>query len=220
MDDPETTTGPASERVRLRRAARRARYEPAEIRRILAHGLVAHVGVDTDQGPLVLPMAYGCTDDTLYLHGAVGNALLGAAAEAELCATVTLVDGLVLARSPFHNSMNYRCVVVRGRGRRVDDPTESESALRIITDHVVANWDHGRAPSPSELRRTLVLALQLTEASAKVRTGDPVDEPDDLAGPHWAGTVEVTTTFGPPVPAADLHDGIEVPATVRAAFGR
>lgn len=220
MDDPETTTEPTSERVRVRRGAPRARYGPLEIRQILDDGLVAHVGVDTDVGPMVLPMAYGRTDDTLYLHGAVGNALLGAAADTELCATVTLVNGLVLARSPFHNSMNYRCVVVRGQGRRVDDPAERELALRVITDHVVANWDHGRSPSPAELRRTLILALPLTEASAKVRTGDPVDEPDDLAGPHWAGTVTVTTTFGQPVAAADLREGIEVPATVRAAFGR
>jgi nitroimidazol reductase NimA-like FMN-containing flavoprotein (pyridoxamine 5'-phosphate oxidase superfamily) len=164
-------------------------------------------------------MAYGRDDDTLYLHGALGNALLGSAVDAELCATVTLLDGLVLARTPFHNSMNYRCVVVRGLARRVEDPAEHEHALRLITDHVVATWDHGRAPSPSDLRRTLVLALELTESSAKVRAGDPVDEPQDLDGPHWAGTVAVRTTFGPPVPAKDLHDGIDVPATVRAAFG-
>lgn len=185
---------------------------------ILDEGIVAHVGVITDDGPVVLPMAYGRTDDTLYLHGAVGNALLGGGADAELCATVTLLDGLVLARTPFHNSMNYRCVVVRGRGRRVEDPAEHERALRIITDHVVATWDHGRPPTPSDLRRTLVLALPLTEASAKVRRGDPVDEPQDLEGPHWAGTVSVTTTFGPPMPAADLAGGIGVPESVRAAF--
>jgi hypothetical protein len=211
--------GPASDRVRVRRLAERGRYDPADIRSILADGLVAHVGVITADGPLVLPMAYGCTDDTMYLHGAVGNALLGAAGDAELCATVTLVDGLVLARTPFHNSMNYRCVVVRGRGRRIEDPAEQERALRVITDHIVATWDHGRAPSGPDLRRTLVLALPLDEASAKVRSGDPVDEPDDIGGPHWAGTVAVTTTFGPPVPAADLADGIEVPDSVRSTFG-
>ena len=218
MDDDTSTAGPPSDRVRLRRIAERGRYDAATITSILDDGLVAHVGVTTPDGPVVLPMAYGHTDGTLYLHGAVGNALLGAAVDVELCATVTLVDGLVLARTPFHNSMNYRCVVVRGRGRRVEDPAEHERALRIITDHVVATWDHGRPPTPSDLRRTLVLALPLTEASAKVRRGDPVDEPQDLEGPHWAGTVAVTTTFGPPMPAADLAGGIGVPESVRAAF--
>lgn len=203
----------------MRRVAERGHYEQDVIHGILDEGIVAHVGVVTDDGPVVLPMAYGRTDDTLYLHGAVGNALLGGATDAELCATVTLLDGLVLARTPFHNSMNYRCVVVRGRGRRVEDPAEHERALRIITDHVVATWDHGRPPTPSDLRRTLVLALPLTEASAKVRRGDPVDEPQDLEGPHWAGTVAVTTTFGPPMPAADLAGGIGVPESVRSAFG-
>ncbi|MFM7065058.1 MAG: pyridoxamine 5'-phosphate oxidase family protein [Actinomycetes bacterium] len=220
MQDEQAHPTPApSERVRVRRLAARGRYEPDEVRAILDEGLVAHVGVDTPDGPVVLPMAYGRTEDTLYLHGAVGNALLGAALQAELCATITLVDGLVLARTPFHNSMNYRCVVVRGTGRRVLDPDEHEAALRVITDHVVATWDHGRPPSASDLRRTLVLALPLAEASAKVRAGDPVDEPDDIGGPHWAGTVSVTTTFGPPVAAGDLAPGIQVPPSVAAAFG-
>jgi nitroimidazol reductase NimA-like FMN-containing flavoprotein (pyridoxamine 5'-phosphate oxidase superfamily) len=216
---PEPASSPPSDRVRVRRIAERGRYDAATIRSILDDGIVAHVGVQGPDGPVVLPMAYGRTDDTLYLHGAVGNALLGDGVDAELCATVTLVDGLVLARTPFHNSMNYRCVVVRGRGRRVEDPAEHELALRVITDHVVATWDHGRPPSSSDLRRTLVLALPLTEASAKVRSGDPVDEPQDMEGPHWAGTVAVTTAFGPPVAAADLAAGIDVPATVRSRFG-
>jgi hypothetical protein len=106
-------------------------------------------------------------------------------------------------------------VVVRGRGRRITDPDEHRAALVRITDHVVATWDLGRPPSDSELRRTLVLALPLTEASVKVRTGDPVDEPEDLAGPHWAGTIAVRTTFGEPVAAADLVTGIAVPDGVR-----
>jgi nitroimidazol reductase NimA-like FMN-containing flavoprotein (pyridoxamine 5'-phosphate oxidase superfamily) len=222
MQDPSPTrpAPPPSARTTVRRGADRGRYGRDDVRAILDAGIVAHVGVGTPEGPIVLPMAYGCDDDTLYLHGALGNALLGDATDAELCATVTLVDGLVLARTPFHNSMNYRSVVVRGRGRRVEDPEERTTALRRITDHVVATWDHGRPPSGTDLRRTLVLALPLDEASAKVRSGDPVDEPQDLTGPHWAGTVAVTTTFGPPVRSADLTPGIEVPETVRAAFGR
>ena len=174
-DAEPSSSRPPSDRVRVRRIAERGHYGSNVIHGILDEGIVAHVGVVTDDGPVVLPMAYGRTDDTLYLHGAVGNALLGGGTDAELCATVTLLDGLVLARTPFHNSMNYRCVVVRGRGRRVEDPTEHELALRIITDHVVATWDRGRPPSPADLRRTLVLTLPLTEASAKVRSGDPVE---------------------------------------------
>lgn len=218
-DQPSRAQGPASDRVRVRRLAERGQYDPAVIRAVLDEGIVAHVGAVTAEGPVVLPMAYGHDGHTLYLHGALGNALLGAGQDAELCATVTLLDGLVLARTPFHNSMNYRCVVVRGRARRVDEPEEHERALRLISDHVVATWEHGRAPSSSDLRRTLVLALPLTEASAKVRAGDPVDEPEDLDGPHWAGTVAVSTRFGAPVPAADLAPGIEAPTSVVQRFG-
>jgi nitroimidazol reductase NimA-like FMN-containing flavoprotein (pyridoxamine 5'-phosphate oxidase superfamily) len=217
-EPPQDAPTAPSERVRLRRGPARGVYDPAVVAAILDAGLVAHVGAVTDVGPIVLPMAYGHDGTDLYLHGAVANGLLGSAENAELCATVTLVDGLVLARTPFHNSMNYRCVVVRGRGRRVTDPTERERALQLISDHVVATWDHGRAPSESDLRRTLVLAVPLAEASAKVRTGDPGDEPEDLDGPHWAGTVGVTTVFGTPEPAGDLRPGIEVPAAVRARF--
>lgn len=171
--------------------------------------MIAHVGVVTDDGPLVLPMAYGRDDDTLYLHGAVANHLLASAADAEVCVTVTLVDGLVMARTPFHNSMNYRSVVVRGQAREVADPDERLRALRLITDHVVANWDHGRPVSDADLRRTRVAAVSLDEASAKIRTGDPVDEPEDVAGPWWAGVIPVETRFGAPRPAADLAPGVD-----------
>ncbi len=219
MQDASPPPPVPTDRVRLRRHPERGGYEREEVRDILDQGLIAHVGVSTPVGPLVLPMAYGCAEDTMYLHGATANSLLAAGGDAELCATVTLLDGLVLARAPFHNSMNYRSVVVRGRGRRVVDPEEHRDALRRISDHIVANWDQGRPPDPSELRRTLVLALPLAEASAKIRAGDPVDEPDDVAGPRWAGTVSITTTFGAPVPAADLGSGIDVPGPILRAFG-
>ena len=212
-------TSAPSDRVRLRRGAARGDYDRATVREILDDALIAHVGVTTDDGPLVLPMAFGRTDDVLYLHGASANGLLRSAIDVELCATVTEVDGLVLARTPFHNSMNYRSVVVRGTGRRVDDPDEHLAALRLITDHVVATWDDGRPPSDSDLRRTLVLALPLDEASAKVRSGDPVDEPQDLDGPHWAGTVDVARRWGGPRRSGDLRPGIEAPAGVVARFG-
>jgi nitroimidazol reductase NimA-like FMN-containing flavoprotein (pyridoxamine 5'-phosphate oxidase superfamily) len=214
------TIDAASERVRVRRGAQRARYDSQVVHSILDAGLVAHVGVTTADGPIVLPMAYGHDGERLYLHGAVGNALLGQGDGAEVCATVTSVDALVIARSPFHDSMNYRSVVVRGRAERLDEPTAKVAALRLVADHVVANWATGRGPTDEELRRTLVLALPLTEASAKVRTGGPGDEPSDLVGPHWGGTVSLVTTFGQPEPAEDLAVGIEPPTAIAALAGR
>ena len=203
----------------MRRLAARARYERSEILQILDAGMIAHVGISTPDGPLVLPMAYGRDDDHLFLHGAVGNHLLRTGDGMEICVTVTHLDGLVMARTPFHNSMNYRSVVVRGSARRIVDGEKKLKALRIITDHVVANWDNTRLPSASDLRSTLVLELPLAEASAKVRRGDPVDEPEDLAGPWWAGVVPVTTRFGPVIPSSDLTGGIEPPASIRALSG-
>jgi nitroimidazol reductase NimA-like FMN-containing flavoprotein (pyridoxamine 5'-phosphate oxidase superfamily) len=206
---------PGSERVRVRRRADRGRYDPAVVHAIVDEAVIAHVGVVSDDGPVVLPMALGRRDDTVYLHGSVANQLLRSGDGAEVCVTVTLLDGLVLARSVFHHSMNYRSVVVRGRARRVDDPAEKLDALRCITDHVLARWDDARPPDEAELRQTLVLAVPLTEASAKVRTGDPVDDDADRDGPWWAGTVDMTLARGTPRPAADLAPGVVVPEAVR-----
>jgi hypothetical protein len=125
----------------------------------------------------------------------------------------------VFARSAFHNSMNSRSVVVRGLATPVTDPREHADALRLITDHVVANWDHGRPPTETEIKKTMVVALPLDEASVKVRAGDPLDEPDDLAGGNWAGTVELVQSWGAPTPAADLRNGIPPPPPITAAFG-
>jgi hypothetical protein len=204
----------------VRRGANRAVYETDEIRAILDAGTIAHVGVQTPDGPLVLPMAYGRDDDNIYVHGAVANHLLGSGDGTEVCVTVTLVDGLVIARGVFHNSMNYRSVVIRGRARRVGGDAERLRVLKLITDHVVDQWDTSRAPNTTELKRTLVLAIPLTEASAKVRTGDPVDEPDDLDGSWWSGTVPITTTFEAPVAAGDLAGPIPAPAAIGRLEGR
>ena len=204
----------------MRRGTIRADYDPDRALSILRAGLVAHVGVQTDEGPLVLPMAYGVTDDTLYLHGALANSVLRAGQSREVCVTVTLLDGLVVGRSPFHNSMDYRCVVVRGEGRPVTDPDEHDRALRLISDHVVATWDTGREPTAAEVRRTQVLAVPLTEMSTKVRTGGPGDEPEDLDGPHWGGHVPIEARFGAPVGGEDLLAGRTVPPAVAALEGR
>ena len=208
-----------SERVKVRRAADRGRYGKSDVVGILDAGLIAHVGVITPEGPLVLPMAYGHDGDHLFLHGAVANHLLGSGEGQEVCVAITHLDGLVMARTPFHNSMNYRSVVVRGQARRIEDQERKAYALKLVTDHVVANWDAGRPPSPSDLRKTLVVEVPLTEASAKVRRGDPIDEPEDIAGPWWAGVVPVTTRFEPPSTSADFTGESEPPASVAALAG-
>ena len=203
----------------MRRGAGRARYAKEDVLGILDAGLIAHVGVSTPDGPMVLPMAYGHDGESLFLHGAVANHLLGAGAGREICVTVTCLDGLVMARTPFHNSMNYRSAVIRGTARRLDDDERKGYALKLVTDHVVENWDSGRPPSPSDLRRTLVLEMPLTEASAKVRSGDPVDEPEDIPGPWWAGVVPVITRFGSPCASADFTGDSGPPAPVSALSG-
>ena len=211
--------GAPSARTRVRRGAPRARYRRDDILGILDAGMIAHVGVTTPEGPLVLPMAYGHDGERLYLHGAAANHLLGTGDGHEVCVTVTHLDGLVMARTPFHNSMNYRSVVVRGRATRIDDEPGKRRALKLVTDHVVAHWDLVRPPSRTDLRKTLVLELPLAEASAKVRTGDPVDEPDDIAGPWWAGVVPIATRFGRPVASADLITEAETPPAMAALEG-
>ena len=203
-----------SERVKVKRSAGRARYGRNDVLEILSGGLITHVGVNTPSGPLVLPMAYGHDNERLYLHGALANQLLGEGNDQEICATITCVDALVVARTPFHNSMNYRSVVIRGRAHKIADDTEKLTALKLITDHIAAIWDHQRPPSKTDLRKTLVLALPLTESSAKVRSGDPIDEPADLTGPWWAGVVPITTLFQTPQPAADLNNAPTPPESL------
>jgi nitroimidazol reductase NimA-like FMN-containing flavoprotein (pyridoxamine 5'-phosphate oxidase superfamily) len=214
------STDAATDRVRLRRMSGRGAYDRDTVFAVLDAGVVAHVGVITDDGPLVMPMAYGHNHDSLFLHGAAANATLRAAVDRDVCVTVTVVDAMVIGRSPFHNSMNYRSAVVRGTGRQIVDAAEKVAALRIVSDHVMPTWSSGRAPTPVEVRQTLVIAVPLVEMSAKIRTGDPLDETSDLAGPHWAGHVPLNSAWGRPVPAADLSGGIDVPEAIAAYAGR
>ena len=214
------TAEPASDRVRLRRGAIRAEYDRDAILAVLDAGLIAHVGVMTDEGPIVLPMAYGRDDDWLYVHGSVANAALRAAAGHDICITVTIVDGMVVGRCPFHNSMNYRGVVVRGLARKVDDPDEHMRALKLVSDHVMPTWDTAREPNATEIRQTVVIAVPLHEMSAKIRAGDPIDEPEDVDGPHWAGHVPLTTTWEAPVDSADLPAGVPVPEGIAVLTGQ
>ncbi len=215
----ESGAGPASERVKVRRSADRGRYDLADVTQILDAGLIAHVGVSTPEGPLVLPMAYGHDGESLYLHGAVTNHLLGSGEDQEICVTVTCLDGLVVARTPFHNSMNYRSVVVRGRAQRITNDEHKLTALKLVTDHIAEIWDSSRPPSKIDLRKTLVLQMPLTESSAKVRSGDPIDEADDIAGSWWAGVVPITTRFEPPVVSADLTADATPPEAIAQMSG-
>jgi len=219
-DNDGQRDGPASDRVRVRRGAIRAEYDRAAILEVLDAGLIAHVGVVTDSGPIVLPMAYGRNDEWLYLHGSAANAALRAAAGRDVCVTVTIVDGFVVGRSPFHNSMNYRGVVIRGTARSVDDGGEHLEALRLVSDHVVATWAAGRPPTELEIRKTMVIAVPLLEMSAKIRTGDPIDEAEDLNGPHWAGHVPIRSVWEEAVPASDLPEGIDVPPAIASLGGQ
>jgi nitroimidazol reductase NimA-like FMN-containing flavoprotein (pyridoxamine 5'-phosphate oxidase superfamily) len=208
--------GPASPRVQVRRHADRARYDRATIHAILDAALICHVGVIVDGEPLVLPTGFGRDGDTLYLHGAAANRSLQAALQG-VCVTVTHLDGLVLARSAFGHSMNYRSVVVRGRARPVTDPEERGRALRAVVEHLVpGRWAEVRQPSPKELEATAVIAVDLAECSAKVRTGPPLDPASDRALPVWAGEIPLRTVAEPPLPDVDLGAGIGQPPSVTA----
>jgi len=211
-------TGPTP-RTTLRRGKNRAVYADDKLRGALAAGIVAHVGVNTDDGPIVLPMAYGVRDDDILIHGAVANAMLKAGRTLDVCVTVTIVDGLVIARTPFHNSMNYRSVVIRGIATAIDDPEDKMAALKVINDHVAPIWDNARAPSESDFRKTLVLSVPLAEASAKFRGEGPIDEDIDMEGPHWAGVVPLTSTWGQPISAHDLYATPAIPDAVTALAG-
>lgn len=211
---------PASERVRLRRGAHLGRYGSDDVRAVLDAGLIAHLGVVTSDGPVVIPMAYGHDGAHIYLHGAVGNAALRAADGHDVCVTVTVVDGLIFGRSAFHNSMQYRSAVIRGRATRILDHAEHRHGLQLVTDHVAANWASARPPTDAEVRKTMIVTVPLAEASTKVRTGGPADEPEDLAGPHWGGSVPISAFFDDPVPSPDLPPGIAVPEAIAALRGR
>ena len=200
--DAYTPTG----RTQVRRLPKRGVYDKAEVYSILDAGYVCHVGFVADGQPCVMPTGYARAGDRLYIHGSPASRMLRALeGGADVCVTVTLLDGFVLARSAFHHSMNYRSVVVFGRARLVTDPGEKVEALRAFTDHVVpGRWAEVRQPNEGELKATKVLALPLDEASAKVRTGPPIDDEEDYSLPVWAGVVPVRMEVGEPVADARL----------------
>jgi nitroimidazol reductase NimA-like FMN-containing flavoprotein (pyridoxamine 5'-phosphate oxidase superfamily) len=187
---------------------------------ILDEALVCHVGFTGEEGqPFVIPTIHARVGDTIYIHGAPANRTLGAlGGGGRWCVEVTLVDGLVLARSAFHHSMNYRSAVIFGSARVVEDPAEKERALRVITNKIEpGRWQRCRRPDENELRATRVVALEVEEASAKIRTGGPVDDDKDLVLPHWAGVIPLSMERGEPVP--DPFLGAEIRHTMAADGG-
>jgi nitroimidazol reductase NimA-like FMN-containing flavoprotein (pyridoxamine 5'-phosphate oxidase superfamily) len=206
-------------RTTLRRKKERGRHDVATIHAILDEGMVCHLAVAVEGQPWVIPTAYARLGDVLYVHGALANHALRALADgAPACVVVTLVDGLVLARSAFHHSLNYRSVVLFGTGERVDDHEEKATAMEALVEHLVpGRTADARPPTPEELRSTLIVRLPIDEASAKVRTGDPVDEAEDVALPVWAGVVPLGLRVGDPVAAADLDERVPVPAYLTAS---
>ncbi len=207
-------------RSTVRRGARRARADRADLYAVLDAGLVGHLGVVLDGAPVVLPTAYGRRGDTLYLHGSTGAASLRGSAGAPVCFTVTHLDGIVYARSAFHHSVNYRCAVVHGPARLVADEDERLLGLEALTERLApGSWTATRLPDRKELAATAVLALDLTEASVKVRTGPPGDDERDLRAaegtpPVWAGVLPLRTVPGEPEPCPLLPAGAPVPARV------
>lgn len=207
--------GPSSERVRVRRNPKRAVYDEQTVHDILDAGLLCHLGYVVDGQPYVVPTLYGRDGDRLILHGSSASRALLTGAALPVCVTVTLLDGIVFARSLFNHSANFRSVVVLGQAELIDDADEKMAALRVLTEHVVPyRWDEARTPNDKEMRATTVLQLDLTECSAKVRSGGPSDEEEDLGLDVWAGEIPVELVAGPPVPDPMLPSGVDVPAAV------
>lgn len=203
-----------TERTHIHRMPKRASYDVDVVASILAEGLYCHVGFSVDGQPYVIPTIYARIENRLYIHGSAASRMLRTIGErVPVCVTVTLLDGLVLARSTFHHSMNYRSVVILGEATEVTDPDEKMTALKAIVDHVmVGRWDDVRAPSPQELKATSVIRVPLKEVSAKIRTGPPVDDEEDYQLGCWAGELPLRLTPQPPVADPQLRAGIALPA--------
>jgi nitroimidazol reductase NimA-like FMN-containing flavoprotein (pyridoxamine 5'-phosphate oxidase superfamily) len=212
----ETMPLSSTPRTTLRRHRERGQTDRAALYEVLDAGLICHLGVVADGTPIVLPTAYGREGDTLYLHGSSANGAFRAADAQRICVTVTHMDGLVAARSVFSHSVNYRSAVIFGTATIVKDEDERWQALRLITDHLIpGRWAVARQPTKKEMAATAVLSVPLTEASVKVRTGMPADEPEDYDLDVWAGVLPISVTFGSPEPDPKMREEIPVPAHIR-----
>jgi hypothetical protein len=204
-------------RTTLKRVPDRGAYDRATINAILDEGLICHLAFARDGQPHAIPTIYARDGNQLYVHGSSANRVLRALRDGlEACVTVTLIDGLVLGRSAFHTSMNFRSLVLYGKAQEVTDATEKLEALRVLVEHALpGRWKDVRGPNLAEFQRTMVLSLPIAEASAKVRTGGPVDDEEDYELGCWAGVIPVRTAFDAPVPDARLASGIPLPSYVR-----
>jgi uncharacterized protein len=209
-------TFPQTDRTKLKRLPKRGHFDRETVYAILDEGFICHVGFSVDGQPFVIPTGYARVDDKLYIHGSQASRMLRSLAGGlDACVTVTIVDGLVLARSAFHHSMNYRSVLVFGRATLVDDPKEKYDALLALSEHIVrGRWADVREPNEQEMKQTTVLCLPLEEASAKIRTGPPLDDEEDYALPMWAGVIPLKLVAGEPVNDPRLSAEIPVPPYV------
>jgi uncharacterized protein len=202
-----------TDRTQVKRLPKRGHYERETVYSILDTAFVCHVGFSVDGQPFVIPTNFGRSGDTLYLHGSAASRMLKTlSGGVPVCVTVTHVDGLVLARSAFHHSVNYRSVMILGKAQLVEDPAEKMAALRIFTEHVMkGRWNDVRIPTEQELKATTVLSLPLEEVSAKVRTGGPIDDEADYALPVWAGVLPLETVPKAPVPDTQRKNDPPIP---------
>jgi hypothetical protein len=200
-------------RTRVVREADRAAYDRETVYRILDEGFLCHAGFVVDGQPFVIPTSYGRNDASLYIHGSAASRMLRQLkGGVPVCITVTLLEGLVLARSIFNHSMNYRSVVILGNATLVDDPAEKLAALRILSEHILpGRWEESRQPNERELKATSVLRVPIEEFSAKIRLGPPIDDEEDYSFPTWAGVVPLEMVAGTPINDERLLPGTEVP---------
>jgi len=210
-------TNAPSNRTRVKRLPARGIYDRSEIDAILDEGFVCHVGFVVDDQPFVIPTGYARDGDRVLIHGSAASRMLRTLENGvDVCVTVTLTDALVLARSAFHHSINYRSVVILGKATPINDREDKIDALRILTNHFIpGRWDDCRPPNEVELKATTAMEIPLTEASAKVRTGPPGDEDEDYALPYWAGLLPIPPTTQTPIPDPRLTPGIDIPDYVK-----
>jgi uncharacterized protein len=213
-----STSSAPTPRTRVVREPQRAVYDRSVVNRILDEGFICHLGFAVDGQPFVIPTSYGRHEDVLYIHGSAASRMLrNVSGGIPLCVTVTLLDGLVLARSIFNHSMNYRSVVVLGTGTAIEDREEKLTALRLLSEHIVpGRWNEVRQPNEKELKATTILRVPIQEFSAKVREGPVIDDEEDYAFPVWAGVLPLNLVTGDAIDDSRLAQGIEVPEYVKS----
>ena len=206
-------TFPQTDRTKLKRLPKRGHFDRETVYGILDEGFICHVGFAVEGKPVVIPTGFARVEDKLYIHGSQASRMLRTLAGGiDACVTVTLLDGLVLARSAFHHSMNYRSVVVFGRATLVEDPEEKMAALFALSEHIIrGRWNDVREPTDVEMKLTTVLCLPIEETSAKIRTGPPLDDEEDYSLPIWAGVVPFNLSAGEPIADPRLTEGIPIP---------